>query len=87
MAADKGRNVAIIADIPGPKLRLGKIENNRCTLVDDEEVLLCHEGSAGTSARLLVEADFFDLENLNSKNDFLFSSNSLSIKVEFEDVR
>ncbi|MBR3353543.1 pyruvate kinase [Candidatus Saccharibacteria bacterium] len=39
-AAKKGRSVAILQDLQGPKIRLGKIKNNRLDLAKDDEVIL-----------------------------------------------
>lgn len=39
-AAKKGRSVAILQDLQGPKIRLGKIKDNRLDLAKDDEVIL-----------------------------------------------
>ncbi len=39
-AAKKGRSVAILQDLQGPKIRLGKIKDNRLDLTKDDEVIL-----------------------------------------------
>ena len=43
-AAEKGRSVAILQDLQGPKIRLGELKDNRLDLkVDDEVILESHE--------------------------------------------
>lgn len=39
-AAKKGRSVAILQDLQGPKIRLGEIKDNHLDLVKDDEVIL-----------------------------------------------
>ena len=82
IAEEKGKNVAIIADIPGPKLRLGKIENNRCTLVSESTVELVADGEYGNANRLLIDSDFFHSEMI--RGDKILLSEGL---VELEIIR
>jgi pyruvate kinase len=55
-AADQaGRNVAILGDVPGPKLRLGPVEGGVTELGLGTRVVLTPESVEGTSERLPVE--------------------------------
>src|SRR3954454_6442815 len=50
-----GREVGILQDIPGPKLRLGPVENGVCELPVGGRVVLTGPGGMGTSDRVPVE--------------------------------
>jgi pyruvate kinase len=51
-----GRDVAILGDLPGPKLRLGEIGDDVAVLHSGSEVVLePDDGTPGTSARLTVQ--------------------------------
>jgi pyruvate kinase len=54
-AAQAGRQVAILQDLPGPKLRIGALENGRVELKPGEElVLLCGSTAEGDERRMSV---------------------------------
>ena len=48
---EMGSNVAILADLQGPKLRIGDVENNGVELVQGSEFRLVNEKCIGTSAK------------------------------------
>jgi pyruvate kinase len=50
-----GREVAVLQDVPGPKLRIGPVEDGVCELVAGSEVVLTTENAEGNSERLPVE--------------------------------
>src|SRR3954454_2676393 len=50
-----GREVGILQDIPGPKLRLGPVENGVCELPVGSRLVLTAAHVVGTSERLPVE--------------------------------
>src|SRR3954462_9591728 len=49
-----GREVGILQDIPGPKLRLGPVDNGVCELLPGGRLVLTPKQILGTSARLPV---------------------------------
>src|SRR5215467_15211796 len=49
-----GRRVAIMADLPGPKMRIGKIEPEPIQLHPGESFILTTDEIAGTSERVSV---------------------------------
>jgi pyruvate kinase len=49
-----GREVAILGDVPGPKLRLGPVAGGVAELVRDERVVLTPDNVDGTAERLSV---------------------------------
>jgi pyruvate kinase len=57
-----GREVGILQDIPGPKLRLGPVDNGVCELHQGSRLVLTPEQVLGTSERLPVAwAGFSDI--------------------------
>ena len=49
-----GREVAVLGDLPGPKLRIGPVRDGVAELVRDARVVLTPEEVEGTSERLPV---------------------------------
>ena len=49
-----GREVGVLGDLPGPKLRLGDVVGDVVDLEEGRELTLCAESTPGTSARLPV---------------------------------
>jgi pyruvate kinase len=47
-------NVAILADLQGPKLRIGEVENNAVNLVDGEELLFVNTPCVGNKDRVYM---------------------------------
>jgi len=47
-------NVAILADLQGPKIRIGDVENDRIELIDDSEVLFVTEKCIGSAQKLYL---------------------------------
>lgn len=47
-------NVAILADLQGPKLRIGEVENNAVNLVDGEELLFVNTPCTGNKDRVYM---------------------------------
>jgi len=47
-------NVAILADLQGPKLRIGEVENNAVNLVDGEELLFVNTPCIGNKDRVYM---------------------------------
>jgi pyruvate kinase len=50
-------NVAILADLQGPKLRIGEMENNAVNLVDGEELLFVNTPCTGNKDRIYMSYD------------------------------
>src|SRR5829696_8447571 len=51
-----GRDVAILGDLPGPKLRIGPVSDGVAELARDSQVVLIQDAVEGTAARLRVGA-------------------------------
>jgi pyruvate kinase len=52
-------NVAILADLQGPKIRIGEVENNRIELVEGAEILFVTEKCLGTAHKLYLSYQEF----------------------------
>jgi pyruvate kinase len=52
-------NVAILADLQGPKIRIGDVENNKIELIDDSEILFVTEKCIGTAEKLYLSYQDF----------------------------
>jgi len=49
-----GLNTAILADLQGPKLRIGEVENNGVDLINGQEVIITTEKCVGTAKRIYI---------------------------------
>lgn len=47
-------NIAILADLQGPKLRVGELENGEIELIEGEDIVFTTEKIIGTAARIYV---------------------------------
>ncbi|MGZ5342381.1 MAG: pyruvate kinase, partial [Solirubrobacterales bacterium] len=88
-AATTGRDVAILGDLPGPKLRLGDIEGDVAVLHSASQVVLDPaDGTAGTAERLPVQ--WAHLPSAVKEGDPVFLADGrvrlLVIKVEGDSV-
>src|SRR5215472_2507118 len=74
-AAAAGRRVAIMADLPGPKMRIGRIEPEPIQLHRGESFTLTVEEITGNSQR--VSVSFKGLPAVVKPNDRLFLNDGL----------
>src|SRR6516164_6519479 len=70
-----GRRVAIMADLPGPKMRIGKIEPEPIQLHAGEKFILTAEETVGTPQR--VSVSFKRLPRVVKSGDRLFLNDGL----------
>jgi pyruvate kinase len=70
-----GRRVAIMADLPGPKIRIGKIEPEPIQLHAGDNFILTVEEIVGTAQR--VSVNFKDLPSVVKSGDRLFLNDGL----------
>ena len=78
-----GRDVAIMADLPGPKIRLGTIEGDRVQLVAGQAFTLTTEEVAGGPMRAFVS--FPGLPRVVKPGDRLFVNDGI-VQLEVESV-
>jgi pyruvate kinase len=74
-AQETGKRVAIMADLPGPKMRLGKIDPEPITLVAREKFILTNEDIVGDIHR--VSTSFNKLPKVVKRGDRLFLNDGL----------
>lgn len=76
-AAEKstGRRVAIMADLPGPKMRLGKFESEPIQLKTGDKLILTNKDIVGNKDR--VSMSFAQLPNVVKTSDRLFLNDGL----------
>jgi pyruvate kinase len=55
VAKDTGRRVAVMADLPGPDMRLGKIESEPIQLAPSDQFTLTTEEIVGNAHRVSIE--------------------------------
>lgn len=74
-ARDTGRRVAIMADLPGPKMRLGKIKNESIQLQSGARFVLTNEDIVGDAQR--VSMSFEPLPRVVKRGDRIFLNDGL----------
>ena len=83
-AAKHGRIVGILGDLQGPKIRVGKFENNKITLAQGDAFILDAACKLGTQER--VGLDYKDLPKDVRPNDILLLDDG-RLKLTVEAVR
>ncbi len=88
-AAETGRRVAILADLPGPKIRIGMLSNEPISLKQGEPISLTTEELVGDAQRVSVAFDRLPL--VVKPGDILFLNDGLIqlevLSVKDKDVR
>ena len=79
-----GRRVAIMADLPGPKMRIGELAEEPIELVPDDQFILTTEDIVGDSSR--VSVSFSRLPQAVKPGDRLFLNDGY-IEIEAEQVK
>ena len=79
-----GRRVAIMADLPGPKMRIGELEGERIELGDGDEFTLTIDGVVGNRKR--VSVSFSRLVEVVKPGDALYVNDGL-IHLEVQRVK
>ena len=54
-----GTNVALLADLQGPKIRIGEVENNGVEIEDGAELIFTTEDLVGTKDKVHLQYDTF----------------------------
>ncbi len=84
VAKDAGRRVAILADLPGPKIRIGRLSNEPVPLRQGDLIGLTTEEIVGDEKRVFVAFD--KLPQVVRQGDILFLSDGL-IQLEVLSVK
>ncbi len=74
------RPVAILADLPGPKIRIGTLENGSCTLEKGQKVTLTTDDITGTSSRIPVQFKEF-IESISKGSRIFLNDGFIQLKV------
>jgi pyruvate kinase len=56
---EKGYNLAILADLQGPKMRIRDVQNNEVMLDDDEQFVISTEKGIGVKGRIYIQYESF----------------------------
>jgi pyruvate kinase len=83
-AAETGRRVAILADLPGPKIRIGMLSDEPVSLKQGDPIDLTTEEIIGDNRRVFVAFD--KLPRVVRKGDILFLNDGL-IQLEVVSVK
>ena len=73
-------NVAILADLQGPKLRIGDVENNGVELVEGNEIELTTKECLGTAERVYMSYNEFP-GDVSVGDDILIDDGKLKLEV------
>mgnify|MGYP006289749911 CR=1 FL=1 len=73
-------NVAILADLQGPKLRIGEVENNAVELADGSEILIVNEECTGTSEKVYLSYPEFAID-VNAGEFILADDGKIKLEV------
>jgi len=80
-AAEAGRDVAVLADLPGPKIRIGEFAEEPVTLVPGQRFVLTTEPVPGTAKRVTV--GFAPLPRAVRRGDRIFIADGfIALEVE-----
>ena len=76
-----GRHTAILADLQGPKLRIGEVENNAVLLEKDNEIIFTNKKVMGTAKRLYMTYQQF-AQDVQVGETILLDDGKLSLRVK-----
>ncbi len=83
-AAESGSRIAVLADLPGPKIRIGKLTNEPISLKQGDAITLTTEEIVGDGKRVFVAFD--KLPQVVKQGDIIFLSDGL-IQLEVVAVK
>jgi pyruvate kinase len=75
-----GTHTAILADLQGPKLRIGVVENNGVDLIAGKEVIITTTESVGTAERLYITYPQFP-KDVKAGENILIDDGKILLKV------
>jgi pyruvate kinase len=78
--SEMGTQVSILADLQGPKLRVGEIENNGIDLLPDEIITFVSEKCVGTKERIYMSYQEFP-EDVNVGEFILIDDGKLKLEI------
>lgn len=78
---EKGRNVAILADLQGPKIRVGEIENNGIMLEAGQDIIFTSTKCIGTNEKVYISYQNFP-KDVSSGETILLDDGKLNLKIK-----
>ena len=81
-AIDKelGTNTSILADLQGPKIRIGEVENNKIDLVNGKKIIVSTTNEIGTAERICTNYQAFATD-VKAGERILLDDGKLSLEV------
>jgi pyruvate kinase len=80
VSQETGQHIGILADLQGPKLRVGEMENNGVDLEPGDEIIFINEPCIGTKRRVYMSYDQF-AEDVNVGERVLLDDGKLIFEV------
>ena len=74
-------NIAILADLQGPKLRVGEMENGGCEIISGEKIVFTNKECIGTSKKVFMTYQNF-AKDVNPGELILIDDGKLAVKVQ-----
>ena len=74
-------NTAILADLQGPKIRVGEMENNGVELIDGNEIIISTEPSIGTAEKLYINYQRFP-KDVKAGEKILLDDGKLMLEIQ-----
>lgn len=78
---ENGRNVAILADLQGPKIRVGQIENNGIILEQGQELIFTSTKCVGNNERVYISYQNFP-KDVSPGETILLDDGKLNLKIK-----
>lgn len=75
-------NVAILADLQGPKLRIGEVENNGVEIKEGDELIFTSEKCMGTSSKVYMSYTNF-AKDVSVGENILIDDGKLNLEVTY----
>ncbi len=80
VSADLNRQVGILVDLPGPKIRCARFPQGGCDITEGQGLLLSSEGDASSAERIVVEYEHL-LRDVNPGDRLSFGDGNVVIAV------
>jgi pyruvate kinase len=74
-------NIAILADLQGPKLRVGEMENGGCEIISGEKIVFTNKECIGSSKKVFMTYQNF-AKDVNPGELILIDDGKLAVKVQ-----
>ncbi|MCB9360803.1 MAG: pyruvate kinase [Flavobacteriales bacterium] len=78
---EKGLNTAILADLQGPKIRVGEIENNGINIKNGQELIFTSEKCVGNDERVYISYKNFP-QDVKAGESILLDDGKLNLRIK-----